>query len=207
MFIASSETAAARMTNPVTQKEALRDWARDQYRSMHPDVVCALSERIVVNLKQVAEFQQARRVMICLSFGNEVNTWPLVEELARDPSRQVCVPRVERDGVMHVHPYPCRLRTLAMGLQQPVAGEPEVVPETLDAVVILGLAFDRQRGYRMGQGKGYFDKFLAGQTFATIGLSFDALMLDEFPVEPHDVPMRLVVTEKQVYPRMTSVEG
>lgn len=187
------------MTNPVTQKQALRDWARDRYRAMTPDVVRALSERIVVNLKQVAEFRQARRVMICLSFGNEVNTWPLVDELARDPSRQVCVPRVERDGVMHVHPYPCRLRTLAMGLQQPLAGEPEMPANSMDAAVILGLAFDRRRGCRLGQGKGYFDKFLSGQTFAAIGLSFEELMLDEFPAELHDVPMRLVVTEKQVY--------
>jgi 5-formyltetrahydrofolate cyclo-ligase len=69
----------------------------------------------------------------------------------------------------------------------------------LDAAVILGLAFDRQRGYRLGQGKGYFDMFLAGKTFTTIGLSFKDLLLDRFPAEPHDVPVRLLVTEKQVY--------
>jgi 5-formyltetrahydrofolate cyclo-ligase len=86
-----------------------------------------------------------------------------------------------------------------MGLQQPVDGEAELPVSALDAAVILGLAFDRQRGYRLGQGKGYFDMFLAGQTFATFGLSFEELMVDEFPAEPHDVPMQIIVTEKQVY--------
>jgi 5-formyltetrahydrofolate cyclo-ligase len=184
---------------PVVAKHRLRQWARERCRSLKPDDVQGWSAQALHRLKQTPAFQRANNVLVCLSFGNEVNTWPLVEELARAPGRHVCVPRVERDGVMHIHPYPCRLRTLAMGLQQPVDGEAELPVSALDAAVILGLAFDRQRGYRLGQGKGYFDMFLAGQTFATFGLSFEELMVDEFPAEPHDVPMDLVITESRVY--------
>lgn len=187
------------MSSAADDKQTLRRCAREQYRALTADAVRSLSERVVANVKQVAEFRQARRVMICLSFGNEVNTWPLIEELARDPARQICVPRVERDGMMHIHPYPCRLRTLAMGLQQPLPGEPELPAESLDAAIILGLAFERSRGYRLGQGKGYFDRFLAAKTFFTIGLSYEALLMDDFPVEPHDVPLRLIVTEEKAY--------
>ncbi|MCG3148272.1 MAG: putative protein YqgN [Verrucomicrobiae bacterium] len=187
------------MSSVADNKRALRRWAEEQYRALTADDVRALSERVVANLKRVEEFRQARRVMVCLSFGNEVNTWPLVEEIAGDPARQVCVPRVERDGVMHVHPYPCQLRTLAMGLQQPLLGELELPAQSLDAAIILGLAFERQRGYRLGQGKGYFDRFLAGKTFLTIGLSFEALVVDQLPVEPHDVPLGMIVTDQNIY--------
>ncbi|MDO8629273.1 MAG: 5-formyltetrahydrofolate cyclo-ligase [Phycisphaerales bacterium] len=191
------------MSSVADNKQVLRRWAVEQYLALRADDVRTLSERIVANLKRVEEFRQARRVMVCLSFGNEVNTWPLVEEIAGDPKRQVCVPRVERDGVMHAHPYPCRLRTLGMGLRQPSPGEPELPVDRVDSLinvaVILGLTFDRERGYRLGQGKGYFDRFLAGKTFPTIGLSFEALMVDRLRVEPHDVPLRMIVTEKRIY--------
>jgi 5-formyltetrahydrofolate cyclo-ligase len=96
-------------------KEKLREQARARYRALSAADVQGRSAQIIHRLQTVPEFQRAGHVLVCLSFGNEVNTWLLVEELTRDPSRQVCVPRVERDGVMHIHPYPCRLRTLAMG--------------------------------------------------------------------------------------------
>lgn len=161
-------------------KQSLRRWAVEQSQSLPVDDVRRLSERALANLKQVEEFRRARRVMVCLSFGNEVNIWPVVEEIAGDPTRQVCVPRVERDGVMQVHPHPCRLRTLGMGSRQPVPSEPELTVDQIDSLidvaVILGLAFDRHHDYRLGQGKVYFDRFLAGKTFPTIGLSFEALV-------------------------------
>ena len=191
------------MSSVATTTQVLRRWAMEQSQLLTVDDVRVLSERAVTNLKQVKEFHAARRVMVCLSFGNEVNTWPLVEEIAGDPTRQVFVPRVERDGIMHVHPYPCRLRTLGMGLRQPAPSEPELPVDRMDSLievaVILGLAFDREHGYRLGQGKGYFDRFLAGKTFLTIGLSFEALMVDRLPIEPHDIPLRLIVTDQKIY--------
>jgi 5-formyltetrahydrofolate cyclo-ligase len=69
----------------------------------------------------------------------------------------------------------------------------------VDVAVILGLAFERERGYRLGHGKGYFDRFLAGRAFVTIGLSFECLMVDRLPIEPHDVPLQMIVSDKGAY--------
>jgi 5-formyltetrahydrofolate cyclo-ligase len=116
--------------------------------------------------------------------------------------RELFVPRADpRDGRLHVHPYPCPLRTLSFGLQQPPRGTPEVAESAIDgvvqAVLVLGLAFDR-RGFRLGHGSGYFDRFLARRPFPAIGLAYAAQLLDELPNEPHDVPMAIVVTEEEV---------
>lgn len=184
-------------------KSALRKWAREHGRIHSKDHLFRMSERIAANLKTVDEFRRARHILICLSFGSEVDTWRLTDELVSGPDRKVYVPRVSSDGIMHVHPFPCSLRTLRMGLREPEKGEPEVPCERIDAVLnvalILGLAFDRRRGYRLGQGKGYFDRFLLGRPFHTIGLSLECFLVDGIPVEPHDIPMRMVVTEERVY--------
>jgi len=145
------------------------------------------------------EVAAARRVFTCLSFGHEADTWGLVERLL-EGGRRVFVPRTEpAERVLHVHPYPCPLETLSFGLRQPPAGAPEVpaaeVDATLDVALVLGLAFDR-RGYRLGYGAGYFDRFLANRPFPTVGLAYACQIVDELPVEEHDVPMRRVVSEE-----------
>lgn len=80
----------------------------------------------------------------------------------------------------------------------PCATGDEVFP---DILIIPLLGFD-ERGYRMGYGGGYYDRTLAaykeeGRTFITIGVGFDALKLDLFPAEAHDVALDYIVTETQ----------
>lgn len=138
--------------------------------------------------------------MICLSFGSEIDTWGLVARLLQS-GRELFVPRAERDdGLLHVHRYPCDLETLAFGLRQPRRGVAELTPEEIEATVevalVAGLGFDR-RGFRLGYGRGYFDRFLAGKRFPAIGLAFDEQLVAELPAEPHDVPLRLVATPSE----------
>jgi len=71
----------------INEKDALRGWAHERLRALASNDICVLSARVLRNLKAVEEFQMARRVLVCLSFGNEMNTWPLVDELVRESSR------------------------------------------------------------------------------------------------------------------------
>lgn len=146
------------------------------------------------------ELRVARRVASCLSFGPELDTARLIELLRAD-GRHVLVPRAQAsDRTLHFHRWPCELETLSFGLRQPRRDEPEVAPEEIDAVLVLGLAFDR-RGYRLGYGAGYFDRFLAGRRLLSIGIAHDLQLLHELPAEPHDVPMSIVVTPSIVVRR------
>jgi len=148
------------------------------------------------------EVEGAGRIFLCLSFGHELDTRELVDTLLAD-GREVYVPRAEpHDRQLHVHRYPCELVTLSFGLRQPRRGMPEVPAEridaTLDVALVLGLAFDG-RGYRLGYGSGYFDRFLAGRPFPALGLAFEQQRIDHLPAEPHDVPMRAVITDAGTY--------
>jgi 5-formyltetrahydrofolate cyclo-ligase len=172
-------------------------------RQLPREFVETASDAVIRNLQTVPEFLGASRVFTCLSFGNEVNTWPLVAMLTADASRSVYVPRMDRlTGELHVHPYPCALEILKMGLQQPREGEPEVpkdrVASTIDVALVLGVLFDRS-GFRLGYGRGCFDRFLRERSFFTIGLAYERQMVDALPAEPHDVRLDAVVTEENVY--------
>ncbi|MBI3923197.1 MAG: 5-formyltetrahydrofolate cyclo-ligase [Armatimonadetes bacterium] len=182
----------------------LRLQGLNRMRSLPKEEVESKSRQVIENLRAIPEFTHARRVFTCLSYNNEVDTRKLIHELLADSRREVYVPRSEYgDRNLHVVRFPCKLETLKMGLQQPTPDEPqvprEVLNETIDLALVLGLLFERSRGYRLGYGKGFFDRFLADKTFCTIGLAFEEQMVDQLPIEQHDVPLRLVVTEERTY--------
>jgi len=162
------------------------------------------ARRAAERLAALPELVAARRIFTCLSFGDELDTGPLVDAWLAQ-GRELYVPRADpRDRQLHVHRYPCELVTLDFGLRQPKRGEPELASEevdtTLDVAIVLGLAFDR-RGFRLGYGSGYFDRFLAGRDLLTIGLAFDEQLVERLPDEPHDVPMCLVVAPSELVRR------
>ena len=186
---------------PQPSKEELRADLRRRLAELPPEQAAAAAARVADRVLALPEVSAARGVLACLSFGVEIDTWPLVERL-QAPSRTLFVPRADpRDHQLHVHPYPCELCELSFGLRQPPRGAPEVpasaVDDAVDVVLVLGLGFDA-RGYRLGHGRGYFDRFLAGRPFPAIGIAFEMQILADIPNEPHDVPMSAVVTEARV---------
>lgn len=80
---------------------------------------------------------------------------------------------------------------------------PEDVPppdaRLIDVIVVPGLAFTVD-GRRLGQGGGWYDRFLPGlrDHCPMIGVAFEVQIVDELPTEPHDVTLDVVVTEHRV---------
>lgn len=82
------------------------------------------------------------------------------------------------------------------GLLQPAADAEPVVPDVL-FVPLVGFTAD---GQRLGQGGGHYDRWLAAHPEAhAIGLAWDCQLCDTLPLEPHDVPLRAVVTPTRLY--------
>ena len=69
--------------------------------------------------------------------------------------------------------------------------------EKPDIVIVPGVAFDR-KGNRLGRGKGYYDKFLKNVSCLKIGLTFDFQILDIIPIDDWDVPVDIIITEKEI---------
>ncbi|MGC9312920.1 MAG: 5-formyltetrahydrofolate cyclo-ligase, partial [Sediminispirochaetaceae bacterium] len=74
-------------------------------------------------------------------------------------------------------------------------------------VIVPGLAFDR-RGCRLGRGRGYYDRWLAGiqdldaaDTFSPIGIGYSIQLVPEVPRDRHDVPLPLLIAGTAVIRR------
>ncbi len=80
-----------------------------------------------------------------------------------------------------------------------VVPEDEPDPTAVDVVIVPGVAFTPD-GARLGQGGGWYDRFLAAVRpgCTSIGVGFDPQVVDELPTEPHDIRLDSVVTESGV---------
>ena len=68
----------------------------------------------------------------------------------------------------------------------------------VDLVVTPGMAFDAA-GFRLGRGRGFYDRWLEGLTAFRCGIGFDHQLVSDVPHESHDARMGVVVTPSGVF--------
>ncbi len=114
---------------------------------------------------------------------------------------QLALPVVQGRGqplIMRAWSFGAPLVSGVWGIREPTADAPEVFP---DIMLVPLAAFDRQ-GQRLGYGAGYYDMTIARiramKPVIAIGLAFAAQEADKIPSEPHDAPLDLVLTEREV---------
>ena len=93
--------------------------------------------------------------------------------------------------------YACRPDALvfgAFGILEPQGERPCPAGE-IDLVVCPGVAFTAD-GRRLGRGRGYYDRYLGVPAFRgfRVGVCYAHQLVDDLPVEPHDVRMDRVIT-------------
>jgi 5-formyltetrahydrofolate cyclo-ligase len=153
------------------------------------------SELICEHIQKWTPFKSARVVLAYLPMRGEVDVRPLI---ARISGVRVAIPRVVEAPEPHLafHAYQLdRLIRHRYGMLEPDPATPVISDDQADLIIVPGLAFTRS-GFRLGYGGGFYDRLLARREHAlTLGVCFQALVLDEIPHEHHDVPVDNVVTE------------
>lgn len=164
-----------------------------------------IGNRVCNCLMQLPEYRHSHTVMWYLNHRSELPTHhAILEALAN--GKRIVIPYCE-SGRLNLWQL-CALHELVPGsygiLEPPKErwGESNrrINPVELDLIVVPGLGFDR-RGNRLGNGQGYYDRFLnlvRPQT-SLIALCYESQLFDEVPVGPHDVPVHKIITEKRIY--------
>ena len=142
----------------------------------------------------------ARAIHCYLPMRSEVDTRPLIADaLAR--GKRVAVPIVVPKAADLAHAWleslnPGALTPGVFGTFNPRDLRP-AAPGEWDLAIVPLLAFDR-RGYRLGYGKGYYDRLLATCPVTTIGVGFTDQEVDALPIEAHDIALDWIITEREI---------
>lgn len=153
----------------------------------------AISARVL----GLPQWRKARTVALYARLGSEVDTRELIRRAIKE-GKTVVLPKVDlKRGSMDFHEAGRGLadcRTGVFGIPEPSARSKKVRNKSIDLAVVPGIAFDRAR-FRLGYGKGFYDRFLSKNRVYSIGLSYQKTLLSRLPREAHDARLRRVVTE------------
>ena len=131
---------------------------------------------------------------------SEINPMPLMRRLA-DAGAHLALPTIVARGkplCFRGWMFGEELQRGQWGIREPKSDARELHP---DLVIAPLAAFDRQ-GTRLGYGAGYYDLTLtalrATKPIIAVGIAYAMQEVDVVPALPHDVPLDLVLTERDV---------
>lgn len=179
------------------EKAEIRKQIRELKRAVSPEEKLCRSEVIMHQVEVLPEFLKTQVVLLYWSMADEVQTHAFVNRWYRD--KMLLLPCVDGDDLrLRQYTGPeCMVAGEQFGIGEPDASLPEYTDlDAVEMIIVPGVAFDH-KGNRMGRGRGFYDRLLKSTPNAMkIGVAYDFQMLNSIPVEPHDVKMDRVISEK-----------
>jgi len=183
------------VTSPIQLlKNKLRQEMKIKLAALTPWEYHSLNNIIEQRFFSLPVLQNSHQIMLYYSIQYEVATLSIILKLldaGKTVSLPACIDRTHlRAGIIQSLD---ELVPGVYGIHEPLAAAQEMDPVEIDLVVVPGVAFE-QKGFRLGHGAGYYDRFLAGTKAYKLGFAYDFQIIDNLVVEPHDVPMDGLLT-------------
>ncbi len=176
------------------ERLAARDALSEQERSV-------LDDRITQKLLATSEYAEATTVLTYVSVSSEVSTRMFIECALRD-GKTVAVPRCLPGHCLEFVAIASLEQLVAapFNLLEPVKELPAVTEDQLDdSICIVPALLVDTKGYRLGYGAGFYDRFLSTYSGKKICLAYQQnLSKTMLPHTEFDVPVDMVITESDV---------
>ena len=166
-------------------KKILRQQIREAMAELTDQERAWSDGELIQRFLEHPKLAEAHTVLLYYGVGQEVATAGLIQTLL-DQGKIVCLPKCLPEYQMEARAITAR--------------------EELDLILVPGLCFD-SRGSRLGQGGGYYDRYLEDYEGVTIGLCREDFFQVNLPREPLDAWVRFVLTEEgQVWPMTQPID-
>lgn len=178
-------------------KNTLREKLLEKRGELDKEEVIKKGNILKEKLFSLKEYKKAKTVMFFVSFGKEIYTHNMVQEALKDESKTIVIPKVVEFELI-----PCIIENFSglvrssYGILEPIEAKKANLDE-IDVVLVPGIGFDKN-GYRIGFGKGFYDKFLKTTNALKIGLCMDSEIIGNIPYDEWDIPMDIVMSEERV---------
>ena len=181
------------------QKSKLRKEVQSSLARMTSTIYRDQSFAVAKKVLQEPSIKEANIIGTTISNIPELDTIHLIESFWR-LGKKVAVPKCDpktRQMKFFIIDSFAQLETVYMHLREPITNQCEFVDASeIDVMLVPGVVFDK-RGYRIGYGGGYYDRFLLEYKGELLSLIFDEQIRDDLPIEVHDCPVNVLLTPTQ----------
>lgn len=183
-------------------KNKIRDTYRQKRRELSPEQKAMLDSRIVNHFRSLASYRFATVLLAYYPLESEVDIRPLLED-ALASGKQLALPRCEAEGSgmdFYFVSSLDELRPGRFGIWEPPVGAKrfERQQDIASMIIIPALVYDRF-GYRLGYGRGFYDRYVSDYKGVKAGLCYNAFVRSNpLPKGRFDIAVDYIVTEKGV---------
>lgn len=184
-------------TDVQTDKKRLRTKILDRRRAIPEEEKRQLDEALCEALLRLPEFETCRLLLCYYPVRGEIDLLPLARH-AWALGKQVAFPVSHtEDCTLTFHKVGSldELVAGAYGIPEPRESVPHATDFTDALCLVPALSFDRD-GYRLGYGKGYYDRFLSEFHGRSVGLVYSRFLRDRLPRNETDHAVDRILTEK-----------
>ncbi len=179
-------------------KQHLRASIQARRAAVSEEVAAKRDRAIITRILHSEAYKESHQILLYAPVKGEIDLIPLVRA-ARKEGKEVAFPRCDiATNTMQFHLLmpDARLRPGAYGIYEPPADAPVCVPDEKTLCIAPGTTFDRA-GNRLGNGRGYYDRYLKNFPGVIAGVVYHSLMVDSLSPEEHDVPVDLLFTDRK----------
>ena len=178
-------------------KKLLRSQIRKALQTIDPEQFQLSSLHIKEKFFREPSIIEGNTIAITISNKQEIDTKEIIENLWK-LKKKVVVPKCNPvDRTMNFYEIENfhQLENVYMDLQEPKPESTRLVhPESIDCIIVPGIVFDN-KGYRIGYGGGYYDRYLTKVNGKSIALAFNTQITENVPAESYDIPVDVIITE------------
>lgn len=181
-------------------KSIYRRQIRSVLKTMDDQTRQEKSKAICQNLFSLADFRSAHTILSYAAMPREADPSNVLYA-AKQYNKRVAFPICLANSEM-VAAIPHTAQDWEIGahnIAAPIFERSTLLsPQDLQLIIVPGIAFTHE-GARLGQGGGYYDRYLKKTNAKRVGFAFDMQILPDLPLESHDLKMDIVVTESQIF--------
>lgn len=158
------------------------------------------SEQICKRILDSEVYKTSNIILAYMALSDEVNLMPVIQN-ALFCKKQVYLPKVDPSSPkMEFYRFSGTTMEGAFGILEPNDTEPFQYDSDIQTLVLVPGRGFTVSGARLGRGKAYYDTYFASlaKKMTLAGVCFNIQLLEQLPVEEHDVFMNLVITENKI---------
>ena len=184
-------------TDLTIEKKRLRAHFLEIRRALSPEQKQAMDRALCETVAALPEFRACRQLLCYAPTRGEIDLLSLARQ-ALLLGKKVAFPISHPEDctlTFHVIESLDELRVGTYGILEPPTNAPEIenTPDTL--CLVPALSFDRE-GYRLGYGKGYYDRYLPHLQGVSVGLVYSDCLSERLPRNGTDRRVHRIFTEK-----------
>lgn len=181
-------------------KKTLRQQVRQERSRIPHETWDGLSDRLQENAITCIESLNPGSVGIYIESekSREIATQKIIR-YCRANQILLSIPKVtDSNGQMVFTPFTTATELKLNQWHIPEVDSDETIDEVVPELMVVPMLAGDRRGYRLGYGKGFYDRYLADKDCQRIGLCFHAFVFEKLPSDRFDQRMNYIITEHEI---------